>query len=81
MNGIAALPRQSLFWLVAAFVRSGATFRGRTGQYKPRMVTKRAPQVHRAVSAAPRPLPPRPAREIALRCRRCEDRRLNGNVP
>ena len=81
MNSIAALPRQGLYWLVDAIVRSGATFPRRAGRYDSRMMTRKAPQVRRVARAAPRPLPPRAAREIALSCRRYEDRRLNGHVP
>lgn len=78
---IAALPRHGLSWLVDAVVRSSAAFARRIGRDNSRMVTNKVPQVRGTVSAAPRPLPPRPAREIALRCLQCEDRRLNGHVP
>lgn len=81
MSSIAALPRQGLFWLVDAIVRSGAAFPRRTERNNAGVVTKKALQFPRTLRAAPRPLPPRPAREIALSCRRCEDRRLNGHVP
>ena len=78
MSSIAARPRQGLLWLVQAIVRSGATFPRRTGRYDPGMATKKATQVQRAVLGGP--LPPRPAREIALRCRRYEEHRLTGHV-
>lgn len=81
MNSIAALPRQGLFWLADAIVRSGATLPRWIGRYNARTLTKKAPRVHRAAGAAVRPLPPRPAREITLECRRYEERRLNGHVP
>jgi hypothetical protein len=68
MSSIAARPRQGLLRLIQTIVRSGATF--------PR--TKKATQVQRAVLGGP--LPPRPAREIALRCRRYEDHRLSGHL-
>ena len=74
MSSIAARPRQGLLWLVQAIVRSGATFPRRTGG----VATKKATQVQRAALGGP--LPPRPAREIALRCRRYEDHRLTGHV-
>jgi len=67
MSSIATRPRQGLLWLVQAIVRSGATFPRRTGRYDAGMPTKKAT------------LPPRPAREIALRCRRYEDHRLTGH--
>jgi len=79
MRSIAALPRQGLLWIIHAIVRSGATFPGRTGRYDPGMAAKKATQVHRTVRADPPPT--RPAREIALRCRRYEDHRLTGHVP
>ena len=75
MSSIAARPRQGLLWLVQAIVRSDATFPRRTD---PGMATTKATQVQRAVLGGP--LPPRPAREIALRCRRYEDHRLTGHV-
>jgi hypothetical protein len=70
--------RQGLLRLVQAIGRSGATFPRRTERYDPVMATKPT-QVPRAVHGGP--LPPRPAREIALRCRRYEDHRLTGHVP
>ena len=73
MSSIAARPWQGLLRLVHAIIRSGATFPRRTGRYDPEMATKKATQVQRAVA-------PRPAREIALRCRRYEDHRLTGHV-
>ena len=79
MRSIAALPRQGLLWLVDAIVRTGATFPSRAGRYDPGMATRKATQVHRTVRADPPPT--RPAREIALRCRRYEDHRLTGHVP
>ena len=79
MSSIAARPRQGLLWLVQAIVRFGATFPRRTWRSEPGMATKKATQVQRAVLGGP--LPPRPAREIALRCRRYEDHRLTGEVP
>lgn len=78
MSSIAARPRHGLLWLVQAIVRSGARFPRRTGRYDPGMATKKATQVQRAVLGGT--LPPRPAREVALRCRRYEDHRLNGHV-
>jgi len=78
MSSIAARSRQGLLWLVQAIVRSGATFPRRTGRYHPGMATKKATQVQRVVLGG-RP-PPRPAREIALRCLRYEDHRLTGHV-
>jgi hypothetical protein len=78
MSSIAARPRQGLLWLVGAIVRSGATFPRRTRRYHAEMATKNATHVQRAVLCAP--LPPRPAREIALRCRRYEDHRLTGHA-
>jgi hypothetical protein len=80
MSITAARPRPGLLRLVQAIVRSGATFPRRTGRYGPGMATKKATQVQRAVLGGPL-LPPRPAREIALRCRRYEDHRLTGHVP
>jgi hypothetical protein len=79
MTSIAARPRQGLLWLVRAIVRSGATFPRRTGRYDPGVATKKATHVQRAVLGGP--LPPRPAREVAMRCRRYEDERLTGHVP
>lgn len=78
MSSIAARPRQGLLWLVQAIVRSGAMFAKRTGRYDPGMAAKKATPAQRAVLGDP--LPPRPAREIALRCRRYEDRRLTGQA-
>jgi hypothetical protein len=78
MSSIAARPRQGLLWLVQAIVRSGATFPRRTGRYDAGMATKKATQVERAVLGGA--LPSRSAREIAMRCRRYEDRRLTGQV-
>ena len=78
MSSIAARPGQRLRWLVQAIVRTGATFPRRTARYDPEMATKKATQVQRAVLGGP--LPPRPAREVALRSRRCEDHRLTGHV-
>ena len=78
MSSIAARPRQGLLWLVQAIARSGATFPRRTGRYDPGMATKNATQVQRAVPGGPPP--PRPAREIAQRCRRYEDHRLTGHL-
>jgi hypothetical protein len=78
MNSIAALPQQTLLWLVQTIVRSGTTFPRRTGRHNPEIATKKATQVQRAVLGGP--LPPRPAREIALRCRRYEDQRLTGHL-
>jgi hypothetical protein len=78
MSSIAARPRQGLLWLVQAIVRTGTTLLKRTDRYDPGTATKKAAQVQRAVLGAP--LPRRPAREIALRCRRHEDHRLSGHV-
>ena len=78
MNSIATRPRQGLLWLVQTIVHSGTTFPRRTGRHDPESATKKATQVQRAVLAGP--LPPRPAREIALRCRRYEDQRLTGHL-
>ena len=77
MSSIAARPRQGLLWLVQAIVRSGTTFPRRTGRDDPAIATKKA-TLQRAVLGGP--LPSRPAREIALRCRRYEDHRLGGQV-
>jgi len=79
MSSIAARPRQGLLWLVQAIVRSGATFPRRTGRKDPGAATNKATRVQRAAPGGP--LPPRPARETALRCRRYEDHRLTGHVP
>ena len=76
---IAALPRQGLLWLAHAIARSGATLPRRTGRYDPAMATNKATEVHRTVPADPPAT--RPAREIALQCRRYEDHRLTGHVP
>jgi hypothetical protein len=78
MSSIATRPQQGLLWLVQAIVRSGATFPRRTQRHDPELATKKALQPQRAVLAGP--LPPRPAREIALRCRRYEDQRLTGHL-
>jgi hypothetical protein len=79
MSSIGARPRQSVLRLVQAIVRSSATFPRPTGRSDPGMATKKGTQVQRAVLSGP--LPSRPAREIALRCRRYEDQRLTGHVP
>ncbi len=76
MNSIAAPPRRGLLWLVQAIVRAGATFPRRTGRHDLEIATKKAAPVQRAG-----PLPRRPAREVALRCRRYEDQRLTGHLP
>lgn len=78
MRSIAALPRPGLLWRVHGIVRSGASFPRRTVRYDPGVATKKATQVHRTVRADPPPI--RPAREIALRCRRYEDHRLTGHM-
>jgi len=77
MSSIAARPRQGLLWLVQAVVGSGATFPRRTERYDPGMATKKATG---SACRTWRPTTPRPAREIALRCRRYEDCRLTGHV-
>jgi hypothetical protein len=78
MSSIAARPRQGLLWLVHAIVRSGATFPRRTGRYDPGWRRRRPHRFGVPYLAAH--YRPGPAREIALRSRRYEDRRLTGHL-